>query len=124
MKYLAALLLALLPACASTPEDADRQARFLYAIAGGLESSAQTTPDPDLADELVDIANGARTLAGLVRANALEDDEKIVAYIGEVRQVIYLVMETADDQLRARLEAVDVVLGALSAYYGEVPATP
>lgn len=117
MKYLIAASILALVGCASTPEDADRQASFLFAVAGGLDAAAETAEDPDLTEELADIAEGARTLAGLVRASAVEGDQKVVAYIAETQQVLRLILLDADPDLAAKLRAVDATLGALAGYY-------
>jgi hypothetical protein len=118
---LAALVLALAPACISTPEQADVNARLIFAVAGALDSAADTTTDTDLAEELAVMADISRAVAGVVRTGGLEGEERALALVQEIRSIIRVVLPSADEDLASQLVAIDVMLGSIVAFYTPLP---
>lgn len=109
-----------LPGCAAlTPETADSQSRLLFAAAGGFDAAAASAQDPDLAADLHTAADAARTLATLIQAGGVEDEaDRVVAFVGAAQQFLRRIAAESDDpDLRAQLQAVDVLLGTLGGLY-------
>ena len=107
--------------CAATPEQADQQARLLYAVAGGLDAAAETTTDPEFSIDLQDYATTARTLAGVAQTGGLEGPDKVLGLVQAARNTIALMRPSASDDLLVKLDAANTVLAAVEAYYAPLP---